>query len=74
MAQPLAWNEIVTQVEDPAADPVEPCTAGLVSLIQSIQVPLQSLPALWQICVSETSLRFYLIWAENLFRVVGDRL
>jgi len=43
---------VVTQVQDPACGLVEPHTVGLGPSIQSVQIPLQSLPALEQIDTS----------------------
>ena len=40
---------VVTQVQDPALSLVEPHTTGLSPLVQPVQIPLQSLPALKQI-------------------------
>ncbi|GAB0184399.1 hypothetical protein GRJ2_000905200 [Grus japonensis] len=40
---------VVTQLQDPALSLVEPHTIGLGPLIQPVQIPLQSLPALKQI-------------------------
>jgi len=39
----------VTEVQEPALGLVEPHTVELSSLIQSVQIPLQSLPTLEQI-------------------------
>ncbi|KAK4832409.1 hypothetical protein QYF61_022544, partial [Mycteria americana] len=46
---PVLHRVVVTQVQDPALDLVEPHTVGLGPWIQPVQVPLQSLPTLKQI-------------------------
>ena len=60
---------VVTQVQDPALSLVEPHTAGLGPLVQPVQTPLQSLPALQQI---NTPLN--LVSSANLLRVRFDPL
>ncbi|KAK4830413.1 hypothetical protein QYF61_010944 [Mycteria americana] len=48
--KPVALHGVVvTQVQDPTLRLVEPHTIGLGPLIQSVQIPLQSLPTLKQV-------------------------
>ena len=50
LPRPVALRGVVvTQVRDPALLLVEPHTVGLGPSVQPVQIPLRSLPALWQI-------------------------
>ena len=49
LPKPVALHSVVTEVQDPAFGLVETHTIGLGPSIQSVQIPLQSLPAFKQI-------------------------